>query len=214
MTTVMELTKLLQRTLTAMFCVLAFASSSCSNDEPDPEAWRKDLCPVQVTIAKPGCGPIGYRVFSLDFGLRIDDKNRESLFDSDTEQDYYIEYNGKKYFLGDTLDMPGVIKPIRITEHYAAACKQLVATNFTWDPSMSGNEPLEYAYTFVWPSKNIRKSLRVYVEFNPNYEEERKDAFENLKDDKDIAHVTAYKIGHWVDGESFYTPEDIYWIKL
>lgn len=199
----------------AVLCAAATAVSSCSDDSPEKEAfkpkpdnWLAQLYPHMAGVCKPSGSVSGTQYFVLDYGIAVEDKDNpyyKSLFTPGTEKEYYVEYEGQKYFLGDTVPIPGNSSPVRIEEIAERGGKYLRVTNFgsyNFEPEWYNHAPLEYGYTFVWPEKDIRTHIEVYIKFNPNYVEDRENAYNSLKDGECAFIVPTYWVGEWIDGES------------
>lgn len=90
-------------------------------------------------------------------------------------------------------------------KHYFAAYKVL-QVNFTeYLPfHYMNHEPIDYSFSFVWPSKNIRRSMRVYVEFNHNLQAQWDAKQQELIQAGEwIAKVPGACICRWVDGKIY-----------
>lgn len=200
----------------AMLCAIVMTMGACSSDNgPDtpesqpvkPDNWESELYPKNSIVCNPAGSLSGTEYNVLDYGIAVEDKNREyftTLFKPGTEKEYYVEYDGRKYFLGDTVPIPGNNSPVRLEEIAERGGIKLIVTNFGSyhpKPEWFNHEPIEYGYTFVWPEHNIRTHIEVYIKFNPNYIEEGNKVFESLKQGE-IGYVTTYWVGEWIDGVS------------
>lgn len=120
----MRTKKIMNLLCMAVLCAAAMAVSSCSDDSPEQEAfkpkpdnWLAQLYPKMAGVCKPIGAVSGTQFFVLDYGIAVEDKdnpNYKSLFTPGTEKEYYVEYEGQKYFLGDTVPIPGNSSPVRI----------------------------------------------------------------------------------------------------
>ena len=202
----------------ALLCTAVVTMSSCSSDDDPnkeqtdsqvtkPNDWESQLFPKNVMICKPKGSVIGTQYFVLDYGIAVEDKDKpyfNSLFQPGTEKEYYVEYEGKKYFLGDTVPIPGNSSPVRIEEVAERGGKNLLVTNFgpyNFKPEWKNHAPLEYGYTFVWPAQNIRTHIEVYIKFNPNYTKDSEDVYNKLNDGE-TGWAPVYWVGEWINGES------------
>lgn len=76
----------------------------------------------------------------------------------------------------------------------STAAQALPSSPISWDP-------IDYTCTFVWPQKDIRKKIRIRVEFNPNYLTDLKNAQDTLPKGHETK-ILKYKIGRWVNDSS------------
>lgn len=201
----------------AALCITAMTMSSCSKegelkDEQSettsvkPDNWESQLFPKNVLVCKPAGSLSGTQYFVLNYGIAVENKDKpfDSLFRSGNENEYYVEYEGKKYFIGDTVPIPGNTSPIRIEEIAERGGKNLLVTNFgpyNFKSEWINHAPIEYGYTFVWPAQNIRTHIEVYIKFNPNYLDESESLYATLNDGE-TGWVPAYWVGEWIDGKS------------
>lgn len=120
----MRTKKIMNLLCMAVLCAAATAVSSCSDDSPEqevfkpkPDNWLAQLYPKMAGVCKPSGSVSGTQFFVLDYGIAVEDKDNpydKSLFTPGTEKEYYVEYEGQKYFLGDTVPIPGcVLKTLR-----------------------------------------------------------------------------------------------------
>lgn len=202
--------------LSSLFVVL-MCFASCSNDEPTPDNkdWQDELYTRNDLIY---AGDINQRPTGLNYEpftacFKIVDASGRDLLNKRNEgnvadSDFHFEINGQKYFVGDTVK--GVFPPtfvppytiVRIEPDFWGECNFLHP--FLVYPFMSGSirdmtEPMDVTFSFVWPEKDIRKTIRVYCEKNSNLEED----IENAEiDNRGFKHVPLFKYGIWVDGVS------------
>ena len=192
--------------------------AACSNDAENDNSWRENLRSVKEIVVN------GYlsgtvRPANLTYYIRIVDRNgNDMLFNKRggnvCESDWYFELDGKKYCKGDTMPIKGTQKPVEITYYVGPGFYCISPTWVDWHILKEGS--VHHSYYFVWPSKNIRKKLDLYAEYNPNYETE-KEALENTLKEGEFDLVEIYKRGNWVDGKPDDTEmaiEGIYTIRL
>lgn len=181
--------------------LLLVGFSACSNDTEDDNSWRENLQPVYGIVAKGNWCGIG-QAADLTYYIRIVDRNgNDMLFDrrggNVCESDWYFEMDGKKYCKGDTMPVKGNQKPVEIKYYVGPGFYCISPTWVDWQ--ILKEDPVHHSYYFVWPSKNIRKKLDLYAEYNSNYEAE-KEALENTLKEGEIEKLVIYKRGNWVDG--------------
>lgn len=208
--------------LTVQVCFI-----SCSDDEPDnkegqqTEEWRKDLREKLMGLYPKAWGLTGYdRNWNCRFvpAIQIVDQNGNDLMavtdpNNVRNSDFYFEYQGKKYSFGDT-DFPVAGLSKKVATHSWQDYRSIVLSPFSleWQEIAEMKEPVDITYDFVWPSRNIRHTIRTYVE--PNTE------FKQLFDAYDADTATTdtslevYKYGMWVDGVSYPPVSRGFWFKL
>lgn len=74
--------------------------------------------------------------------------------------------------------------------------------SYDFEPEWYNHAPIEYGYTFVWPEKDIRTHIEVYIKFNSTFVEDYQAAFGGLKESEAGFIVPTYWVGEWIDGVS------------
>ena len=64
---------------------------------------------------------------------------------------------------------------------------------------------MTYSYKFVWPSRNISHTIKIYAVYNQNFEKERDEILKTLEMGK-FKLIELYKIGFWVDDKPMESP--------
>ena len=200
-----------------MLLIMAFvlyALASCSdNDEPqpgkDPNPGNENLISVKYYVEKPGMTG-----FSHHYGVNaylnfMSSNNHEWLRDTPwfekkfKNSDWYFEFNGKQYRYGDVMDIPGNTTPIHMEGYLELNKYLIIPADIPWEKLKEG--PMTYEYKFVWPSRNISHTIKVYAIYNQNFEKDRDELLKNLGDE-DSGYVELYKIGYWVDDKPMESP--------
>ena len=208
--------------LLVLIALLAQISiTACSDDglgrEAAPVECRKDLfAQKNLMCHAPMCG-----IPDLSFtpSIGIVDQNNKDLLDPKNpnnvlKSDFYFEYQGNKYFYGDTnFPVAGMTK--KVTNYmgkdrytYSIAPFRLQA-----EEVLEMKQPLDIKYDFVWPSQNIRHTVRTYLEPNTEYTKQ----FEEFMADtanKELVSIEVYKYGLWVDGASYPPMGPGRWFKI
>ena len=198
-----------------MLVMLAFvfaAMMACSdNDEPkpDPNPDDQDLISIPYIVSKqPLCGlpdPYGVNMY-ITF---MSSNKHEWLKDTPwfenkfKTSDWYFEVNGKQYRYGDVMDLPGNTTPIQLSGYRAIDKYMIMPADIPWEQLKEG--PLTYSYKFVWPSRNINHTIKIYAVYNQNFETERDEILKTLKDNE-YKLIELYKIGFWVDDKPMESP--------
>ena len=200
--------------LITMFCM--FGMWACSNDDPQPNPgpnsdptsdqdtlWREDLDTAIDIIAKAPapCG-LYYRGVNFHVNPRKDGIEVLNMGEASNyylESDWYFEAQGRKYFLGDTIDIKGNRMPIRfICDLYT---QKYVISACDIPPEVLEEGPIHYNFTFVWPSYGISKKVDVYAEQMPDYKQKREDLLNSLKSGE-FERLNRFLVGYWVDGRT------------
>lgn len=197
----------------AIAVMMLCGAVACSDDAPnkiDSESWRLQMDTIYEVAVNPAYGPMmGDQFDNFGFHIAIKDKNGKDLLQNPeiANSDYYIEYNGQRYMLGDSVPFPTQNALLSVDYHYSGVMK-ILYVNFTrWDLTYFDHEPIDYTFSFVWPSKNIRKTMRVYVEFNQNVKEEIEAKTQELVQNGQVsALVPAAYICRFVD-DKVYKPK-------
>lgn len=209
--------------LTVQVCFI-----SCSDDEPEnkegqqTEEWRKDLRVLTMRLTHHptlfgggGSFDMTYRFFAA---MQIVDQNGNDLMsitnpNNVIDSDFYFEYQGKKYHLGDTnFPVAGLSKKVGIFGNMDLVSDILAPFTLEWQEIAEMKEPVDITYDFVWPSRNIRHTIRAYVEPNTAFKKQY-DAFMADTTAADVA-LEVYKFGMWVDGVSYPPVSRGFWFKL
>ncbi len=196
-----------------MMGAIVFAlMSACSNDEPNIPDDNDNPNPGN-TEEPSELLPRWEKVFSqpmqgtdydfLDLWLVIKNSSGTNLLETGGIKlpGYYFEYQGKNYYLGDTIPVPGNDSPVKIFTHYGSGAKVICPTMTRFRTEMANWDPIDYTCTFVWPQKDIRKKIRIRVEFNPNYLTDLKNGQDTLPKGHETK-ILKYKIGRWVNDSS------------
>lgn len=196
-----------------VLCAMTAGMGSCSKDDgPDgkessqskPDNWESQLYP-EIFMVQKAPGQMGHPLYILDYGFSLKDISSSSdILTPEAEKEFYLEYEGKQYKVGDILPIPGNTAPVRVEEIPEIGGKYIRATGFGgWYPEMEwyNHEPIEYGYTLVWPQRNIRTKMHVYIKFNANFEADYQAKQATLKEGE-TDWVPAYWVGEWIDGVS------------
>ena len=203
--------------LTVQVCFI-----SCSDDEPDnkegqqTEEWRKDLRVLTMRLTHHptlfgggGSFDMTYRFFAA---MQIVDQNGNDLMsitnpNNVIDSDFYFEYQGKRYCVGDTLDF--IPESFRAKQKTVKIIPQISGAPYTLYlfmayPHMGSvidelTEPIDITYSFVWPSKGIRKSFRVYCEKNVDLLQDIEAA---TTDENGFKKAELFRYGMWENGVS------------
>lgn len=189
--------------------MLLAGMSACSDDKPGEDDWRKDLSQhytIYPVVENPM--PIVGTDFSfIALGVRITNKSGTDMLSNITDcvldSDFYFEIDGKKYFLGDSVPVQGLGKSgdkVKVLDHHAYRFRFLTCF-YICPPGIQYIKfaPFDFSFDFVWPSKGIRKHMRMYVEFNKNFFEDVKHT-EPIRPGDHYGLVPLYKTGYWADG--------------
>lgn len=201
--------KRLKRWISTIIAILTFmiGFAACSDEVVDSEAWRKQLISHDgiMTFSEPSLS--GDDFSYIGFGIRIVDKDtgRDLLNNNPgnvRESDFYFEIGDFKYHVGDSVGLlshfPG-LKLIEITQPHYDNFYYLSFYYLKVSNKLATRSPIDFTIDFVWPSKNIRKKIRTYVEFNNNFVSDAKNAG---PDQYGYVRAWLYKVGYWVDGIS------------
>lgn len=194
--------------------------ASCSDDEPNPptEEWRNDLRTCNMVLFHSGL--VGYdRDWACRFvpAMQIVDQDGNDLMglthpNNVINSDFYFEYEGKNYCYGDTFPVAGLSK--KVDTHNCMDYHSLMLSPFSleWQEIAEMTEPLDITYDFVWPSRNIRHTMRAYMEPNTEF----KQIFDAFQADSTAANISpeVYKYGMWVDGVSYPPVSTNLWFKI
>lgn len=198
--------------------------TACSDDAPQredtqqTEEWRKDLRQCEMFLSH--LRPTGYdRDWACRFvpAMQIVDQDGNDLMgltnpNNVINSDFYFEYEGKKYSYGDTFPVAGLSK--KVDTHNCMDYHSLMLSPFSleWQEIAEMNEPLDITYDFVWPSRNIRHTMRTYIEPNMAF----KQIFAAFQSDPEAANISpeVYKYGMWVDGVSYPPVSTNLWFKI
>lgn len=193
----------------ALFMVLV----SCSSEEDGPvvpdNSWRDNLESITQPLSKEPITGWGGQYANYSAGFIIEDEDGRNLMDEDTpgnvlKSGFYFEINGKQYFMGDTINVCGLFNSkVDSFFHYGGGVEMLSPFWMTWQEIVRAGKTIDLTYDFVWPSRNIRKQMRVYIEPNLNYDQEV-EAFQKQDIQKE-AFIELYKCGFWVDGQPYKT---------
>lgn len=191
--------------------MLLAGMSACSDETPGGDDWRKDLTPhyAMCPVVENPMPIVGTDFRFIALGVRITNKSGTDMLsnikDCVLDSDFYFEIDGKKYFLGDSVPVQGLGKSgdkVMVLDHHAYRFRFL--TCFYICPSLDTKyirfAPFDFSFDFVWPSKGIRKHMRMYVEFNKNFFEDGKHIDPSLWDEYGYGTVLYYKTGYWADG--------------
>ena len=202
--------------LCMLSALLAITFAFCSEENETKRDWRSDLY-EQIFVKYVGEEPLAGIGFDYIFGvISIKDSDGKDLLRPNQEgnvreSDFYFEVEGKRYAVGDTIDawptLKSTEKIVGIHQHMSGAFYYLHPFALSTAPGgdykaerLLADSPYDIEYYFVWPSKNIRKHIRVYAEFNQNF-------FEDLElaepDEKYFKRVPFYKWATWVDGKCY-----------
>lgn len=195
--------------------MLTIAMVACSdNDEPQPQPEptpdTENLISVKYFVSHPGSF-VGDRILNgvnMYFNF-MSSNNHEWLRDTPwfenkfKTSDWYFELNGKQYRYNDVMDLPGNTTPIHMTGYRAIDKYMIVPADIPWEKLKEG--PLTYSYKFVWPSRNISHTIKIYAVYNQNFEKERDELLKTLKKDE-FELIELYKIGYWVDDKPMESP--------
>lgn len=186
--------------------------TACSDENIESADWRSELTSHEHFIPQPGADPITGTFFEYaGFSIKIIDKNTgRDLLDEKTgnvrNSDFYFETNGFQYHLGDKIGSlafyPEAKNSVSVySQHYGGynylACYYL--SPYYSYTNLLDKAPIDFTVDFVWPSKGIRKTIRTYIEFNKNFNE---DVLKSEPNDRGLLHAWLYKDGYWVDGIS------------
>lgn len=189
-----------------LLAVVIGCATSCSDESPErnsSESWLNLMDTVMYQVWHPDVTPwTGLDQRNFGFHIMFKDKAGNDLLENMQPEDFYVEYDGVKYVLGDTVPLPENSRPLRIIDHYNGRGKIIAVTTEMWKPEYVTREPIDYTFTFVWPAKNIRRTYRVYVEFNKNlWEDVEAMRNELVADGRESGDVDCYYIIRWVDGQ-------------
>lgn len=207
--------------LIALLAQISF--TACSDDEPDKgddqqsAEWRKDLwIESNIMSHTPLCG-IPDLSYTPAIGI-VDQSGRDLLNPANPnnvlKSDFYFEYEGNKYFYGDTIfPVAGMTK--KVWNYMGKDCYTYSIAPFIlqWREVLEMKQTLDIKYDFVWPSQNIRHTVRTYVEPNTEYTKQ----FEEFMADtanKELVSIEVYKYGLWVDGASYPPMGPGRWFKI
>lgn len=193
--------------------MLAIAMAACSdNDEPQPQpnTDSENLISVKYIVCHPGT-LAGDRILNgvnmyINF---MSGNNHEWLRDTPwfenkfKTSDWYFEVNGKQYRYGDVMDLPGNTTPIQLSGYRAIDKYMIMPADIPWEQLKEG--PLTHTYKFVWPSRNINHTIKIYAVYNQNFETERDEILKTLKGNE-YKLIELYKIGFWVDDKPMESP--------
>lgn len=211
-----------------MFLITLFVAvlTACSdnNDEPkppqDPPSDSENLYSMKELLSNDFL--MGDRIlYGVNMYINFTGNNNRELLMDDAwfekkfkNSDWYFEYNGKQYRYGEVMDVPGNSTPIDMKGYRLINRYMIAPVDIPWENLKAG--PITYSYKFVWPSKNINHTIKVYAVYNKNYESERAEILKNLSKDS-TAFVEMYKIGYWIDGkpmESLWKDLGLYTIPI
>ena len=192
---------------------MIFVLSSCSDDTQETPDWREELYPSYRPVwVGEGLPPVGDNFERFGPGINIkNSKGTDLLYSGHAENvlgsDFYFEYQGKRYCVGDTLDfMP---ESFRVKQKTVKIIPQISGAPYTLYlfmayPHMGSvidelTEPIDITYSFVWPSKGIRKSFRVYCEKNVDLLQDIEAA---TTDENGFKKAELFRYGMWENGVS------------
>lgn len=215
-----------QRLLLTMCVILTVCMlASCGKDEPngpngsdgdddntpnveqeDSLDWRSQLDTVKHPVCYPGEYLLGDDFSNIGFHIMIKDKEGNDLLRDPKviQSDWYFEINGNRYHYGDSVPELVCPDPRIYTGGHFSGMGSIIFVNM-WRPGVeecASHEPMEYSYTFVWPEKNIRHEMRVYVEFNKNILNDIADVQSTLHPGESSV-VDRYYICRFVDGKVY-----------
>lgn len=185
--------------------------AACSdNDEPQPLPDSEDLITVNFMVAHPYSLVGDQLLYGVNMYFNfMSSNNHEWLMDTPwfenkfKTSDWYFEVNGKQYRYGDVMDLPGNTTPIHMEGYRAINKYMIVPADIPWEKLKEGQ--LTYSYKFVWPSRNINHTIKIYAEYNQNFETERDEILKTLEMGE-FKFVELYKIGYWVDDMPMESP--------
>lgn len=211
-----EVNKAIWALLAVIFAIGAVSCSDCNDDPIQPSAnWQDELFTSYVEIYPSPMSGLNYN--QLGVFVSIENSKGEDLLNPRSSNnvhggDFYFDFSGEKYFLSDTIgNLPeGMLKwnhTVKIEKFpYAGKYYRNVYyfVPFSVLPYQSDGvrqltSPVDVSFDFVWPEKGIRKNLRMYCEYNTNFEEDKENA---IPDSTGVKYAPFFKTGIWVDGKS------------
>ena len=112
----------------------------------------------------------------------------------------------------ENFPVAGLSKKVGIFGNMDLVSDILAPFTLEWQEIAEMKEPVDITYDFVWPSRNIRHTIRAYVEPNTAFKKQY-DAFMADTTAADVA-LEVYKFGMWVDGVSYPPVSRGFWFKL
>ena len=197
--------------------ILAGLVSSCHDDSPKEETtdsdWRSNLESRGEFFTHRGFVGGGHQYVDFTCGFRITDKDGNDLLSARNPQnvrnsDFYFEHDGQKYFVGDSTFDVGITNnddKVCFPDHISGRFNLLSPFGLCYENIVNDRKTIDVSFDFVWPSRNIRKHMRVYIEPNLNFYDEVEAFQKDTAFEPDPFFIEAYKSGFWVDGEMYNT---------
>lgn len=197
----------------AVLMLVPMMAACSDNDAPGNEdgpdsSWRKDLETIVHPVTHSDLVGWGGQYAHFAAGFIIEDKEGNNLMesyrrDNVINSDYYFLYDGKEYRNGDKVTVGGQYQSVVGAWTHVSGQEMLAFFWIDYEKIAKAGRNLDVSYEFVWPSRNIRKTMRVYIEPNVNYTKELEAYFA----DKSLPDTTLeiYKSGFWVDGKPYKT---------